>query len=89
MPAISPLTFVLMAAGLAMVDVFGPETCVHEYDEIVPVASLAEPVNVTVLIGKVMVCAVPAETTGGWFGAGLTVMVTVESAGEVPACRCL
>src|SRR4029077_5025532 len=57
--------------------VFGPLVCDHVVDVIVaPPLPVAIPVNVTVLTGNVIVCAVPALTVGGTFG-GFTVMVTV------------
>ena len=57
--------------------VFGPETSVQAYVVIFPVASVAVPVRVAVLVGKVIAWFEPALTTGAWFG-GLTVMVTVD-----------
>jgi len=76
-PAIKPLTVVDNADADVIVAVFGPLVCVHEVDTIVaPLLPVAVPVNVTVLTGNVIVCAVPAFTVGG-IVAAFTVTVTV------------
>ena len=55
---------VLSAAALAKVAVEGPLTWVHFVDLIVPPVSDAVPVSVTLLVGRVIVWAGPALSTG-------------------------
>jgi len=76
-PAINPVTVVDKLDADVIAAVFGPLVCVQAVDTIVaPLLPVAVPVNVTVLTGNVIVCAVPALTVGGTFG-GFTVIVTV------------
>jgi len=77
-PCINPLTLVLRFEADPMVAVLGPLISDHAVDTIVaPLLPVAVPVNVTVLTGNVIVCAVPAFTVGGTL-AGFTVIVTVD-----------
>ena len=59
-----------------MVAVLGPLCSVHAIVlMIAPPLPDAVPVRVTLLVGRLIVWAVPAPTVGGW--AGLTVTITV------------
>jgi len=77
MPCTKPVTFVLRFKTDIIFAVFGPLICVQLVEIIVaPPLPVAVPVNITVLTGSVILCAVPALTVGGMFG-GFTVIVTV------------
>ena len=80
MPAISLLKLAVALVAFVIVAVFGPETSVHAYAVMVPVASVAVPVSVAVLVGKLIVWLEPALTTGGGYA---TVIVTVAEADKL------
>src|SRR4051794_21142599 len=50
--------------------VLGPDSCVQLYPDIVPSASVPEPVSVIEDVGSVIVCGLPALATGSWFPGG-------------------
>jgi hypothetical protein len=59
---------VVVEAALPKLTVPGPDTSDQATVTLCPAGSLALPVSVSVVVGRVMVCAEPAETTG--FGKG-------------------
>ncbi len=61
MPAIRPVAFVLTVAGDESAAVFGPDTSVHEYDEMAEfVAVDADALRLTELVGSVIAWLLPA-----------------------------
>jgi len=69
---------IVVAAELGLVIIPAvPLICVHAYEAIVPSGSVPPPFNITVVVGRLIVCELPASAVGGIF-AGFTVIVTSE-----------